>query len=65
MTISQIMTNVGLVFTKAIGWVGDVAGTITAVDAEGQLENPILLLFAALPLVGLGVGMFKRLISVN
>lgn len=57
--MSALMTAVGSVFTTAIGWVGTVAETITA---EG---NEILLLFAVLPLVGLGVGLFKRLINVN
>ena len=55
--ISGILSTVGSVFTSAIGWVQTVATTVT--------ETPILLLFATLSLVGLGVGMFKRLISVN
>ena len=28
------------------------------------VETPILLLFCAIPLVGLGVGLFKRLLNV-
>lgn len=56
-TIATILSSVGEVFEAAIGWVGTVAQTVT--------EQPILLLFATLGLVGLGVGMFKRLISVN
>lgn len=56
-TISSILTDVGSIFTEAIGWVGDVATTIA-----GQ---PILLIFTIIPLVGLGVGLFKRLLSVN
>ena len=55
--ISGILSTVGSVFTSSIGWVSDVATTVT--------DTPILLLFAVLGLVGLGVGMFKRLISVN
>lgn len=57
MTIATLMESVGTVFTEAIGWVGEVATTIG--------ENPILLLFTLIPLVGLGVGLFKRLLSVN
>lgn len=57
MTLAEIVTSVGTVFTAAVGWVGDVAGTI--------VDTPILLMFCILPLVGLGVGLFKRLISVN
>lgn len=56
-TVSGILASVGTVFTSAVGWVGTVASTITG--------TPLLLLFAVLPLVGLGVGLFKRLINVN
>lgn len=55
--MEAILTNVGSVFSTAIGWVGTVGNTI--------VSQPILLVFASLPLVGLGVGLFKRLISVN
>lgn len=54
--MEALLTAVGSVFTSAIGWVGEVATTIT-----GQ---PILLLACVgVPLCGIGVGMFKRLIS--
>lgn len=56
-TIATITTAIGSLFTEAVGWVGDIAGAIAS--------NPILLIFAVLPLVGLGVGLFKRLISVR
>lgn len=57
-TIATLMTSIGSVFTTAIGWVGDVAAEIAA--------QPILLLSCvAIPLVGLGVGLFKRLLSVK
>lgn len=53
--MAALITAAGDVFTAAIGWVGDVATTIT-----GQ---PMLLLFCvAVPLCGIGVGMFKRLL---
>lgn len=52
------MTSVGEVFTAAIGWVAEVAATIA--------EEPILLLaVVGVPLVGLGVGLFKRLLSAR
>ena len=55
-TIASLIANAGTVFTSAIGWVGDVAETITG--------SPVLLLFCiAVPLCGIGVGMFKRLLS--
>lgn len=53
--MEAILSNVGDIFAEAISWVGTVASTIT-----GQ---PILLIFTILPLVGLGVGLFKRLIG--
>lgn len=55
--MEAIITAVSSIFTAAIGWVGTVATTVT--------EQPILLLFCVLPLVGLGVGLFRRLINVN
>lgn len=55
--MEAILTAVSNVFTSAISWVGTVANTVTS--------QPILLVFAIIPLVGLGVGLFKRLLSVN
>ena len=52
--MTALLTAVTDVFTAAVGWVSTVATTIT-----GQ---PVLLLFCvAVPLCGLGVGMFSRL----
>lgn len=56
--MSDILSAVGSVFTSAIGMVGEVASTVA-----GQ---PILLLACvAVPLCGIGVGMFKRLLSAS
>lgn len=53
--MANLLTAAGEVFTSAIGWVGTVATTIT--------EQPVLLLFCvAVPLCGIGVGMFGRLL---
>ena len=57
-TMATLIAAVGDVFTAAIGWVGTVAATIS--------EEPILLLACVgIPLCGLGVGMFKRLLSAR
>ena len=57
-TIATLISSVGTVFTAAIGWVGSVATTIAG--------NPILLLaVVGVPLVGLGVGLFKRLLTAR
>lgn len=56
--MTEIIASITSVFTSAIGWVGTVASTIA-----GQ---PILLISCvAIPLCGLGVGMFKRLLSAR
>ena len=56
--MDALISSVGTVFTAAIGWVGTVASTIG--------EQPILLLACVgIPLCGLGVGMFKRLLSAR
>lgn len=56
--MSDLISAVSTVFTAAIGWVGTVASTIA--------DEPILLLSCvAIPLCGLGVGMFKRLLSAR
>ena len=56
--MAALLTAVGDVVTAALGWVTDVAAIVTA--------EPMLLLFCVgVPLVGLGVGMLKRLLSVR
>lgn len=57
MTVTQFITEVGNVFTAAMGWLADVG---QAIAADG-----ILLCFVAVPLIGLGIGVFKRLLNVN
>lgn len=55
-TVATLIESAGTVFTSAIEWVGTVASTIAG--------NPILLLACVgVPLCGLGVGLFKRLLS--
>ena len=53
--MTELLAAVTSVCTSVVGWVGTVATTIT--------EEPVLLLFCvAVPLCGLGVGMFSRLL---
>ena len=55
---NNMMAAVTEALTTVIGWVGTVAETIAA--------QPILLLACVgIPLCGLGVGMFKRLLSAR
>ena len=55
-TIATLLLYCRVIFSSAIGWAGTVGSTI--------VSTPILLLFCAIPLVGLGVGLFKRLLNV-
>ncbi|MEA5040031.1 MAG: hypothetical protein VB086_09360 [Clostridiaceae bacterium] len=54
--MAAILADVTTIFTSGIGWVGQVVTCITA--------NPILEVFCLLPLVGLGIGLTRRLIRV-
>lgn len=55
--MTAVLGQVTTIFSSAIGWAGTVANTISS--------TPIMLVFCVVPLVGLGIGIFKRLISVN
>lgn len=46
----------GDIFTGAMSWAAEVGTTIVG--------TPILLIFVMIPLVGLGVGLFKRLLNM-
>lgn len=54
--MDSLITAVTTIFTAAIGWAGTVGETI--------VKTPLLLMFCVLPLVGLGVGLFKRLLKI-
>lgn len=53
--MSGIMSAVATVFGAAMDWAGIVGTMVT--------NTPVLLLFVVLPLVGLGVGLFRRLLG--
>ena len=55
-TIASILTSIGAVVTQAVSWAGDIVDFVVA--------NPLVMVFVAIPLVGLGIGMVKRLISL-
>lgn len=56
-SVASLIGNVGEIFSAALGWVADVASTITG--------NPLLLIFCILPICGIGIGMFRRLLNVQ
>lgn len=55
--MEALIASVTQIFTAAIGWAGTVGSTI--------VDTPLLLMFVVIPLVGLGVGLFKRLLSIR
>lgn len=54
--ISTITSAVSSLVTAAVEWIGSYTTLITG--------NPLLLTFAVLGLVGLGVGLIRRLMSL-
>lgn len=55
--MTDAITAISAVVTATVGWIGDYMGAITATGSE------LLLIFFALPLVGLGIGAIKRLVN--
>lgn len=53
--IAAVLASIGQVVTACVTWIGSYMGAITASG------NELLLVFFALPLVGLGIGAIKRL----
>lgn len=62
--MAAILDAVSQVVTASISWMTSFLGVITATNSEGALTNPILLLFVIIPLVGLGIGLLKRLMNL-
>lgn len=54
--MADVINSVSSVVSASIGWVGEYVSVITS--------TPLLLLFCTMPLVGLGVSLLKRLLSV-
>lgn len=57
-TVAGILEIVSTLVTSSISWMGDFLAAITA--------SPVLTIFCiAVPLVGLGVGILKRLLGTR
>lgn len=56
MTVSAFIQDVGTIFTSAMTWLTSVG---QAIASDG-----ILLTFVAVSLVGLGVGLYRRLLNI-
>lgn len=55
--MAGLLTNIGLVVTEIVVWVGEVASTI--------VSTPILLFTTGFLAIGGAVGIFGRLLSKN
>lgn len=55
-SIGAITTQVGKLFETAMTMAGSVGTTIVG--------NPLLAVFVIVPLVGLGIGIFRRLLNL-
>lgn len=56
-TLADVITAISAVVTATVGWISDYMGAITASG------NELLLVFFAIPLVGMGIGAIKRLVN--
>lgn len=56
--LSTLLANITSVVEEAIDWMGDYLSLITTSG------NEILFVFVAIPLVGLGIGLVRRMISL-
>lgn len=55
--LAAVIAAIGQVVTAVVTWISSYMGAITASG------NELLLIFFALPLVGLGIGAIKRLVG--
>lgn len=53
--LALVLQEIGQVVTAVVGWITSYMGAITASG------NELLMIFFAMPLVGLGIGALKRL----
>ena len=56
MTMATVLSSITEVFTAAVGWVCTVAETVA--------DEPLLLIGVVVSFVGLGIGLFSRLLRV-
>lgn len=55
--MASAIASITAVVTATVGWITSYMGAITAAG------NELLLIFFAMPLVGLGIGAIKRLVA--
>ena len=55
--MATYLTAIGDIVSSAVTWLQTAASAIAS--------NPLALLFILLPLMGVGIGLFKRIINLN
>lgn len=55
--MSSVLSPAGIVFSGVMEMIPTISSTI--------MSTPIMLLFVIIPVIGLAVGMFRRLLNVN
>ena len=55
--MASVISSITAVVTATVGWIGQYMSAITASG------NELLMIFFAMPLVGLGIGAIKRLVA--
>lgn len=55
-TLSSILTDIGSIVTSAVSWMGSIVTFITS--------NPLVLMFVVLSVVGLGIGLLRRVLGL-
>lgn len=56
-TIATLLTSIGSIVTAAVSWMQSAATAISG--------NPLALMFILLPLMGVGIGLFRRILNLN
>lgn len=56
-TIATLLTSIGSIVTAAVSWMQSAATAIAG--------NPLALMFILLPLMGVGIGLFRRILNLN
>lgn len=55
-TVSTVLTAVTAIVTEAINWISSYVGAI--------MDNPLILVFVVMSIVGLGVGLIRRMVRL-
>lgn len=56
LTMEQIVTHIGTIVTGAVTWINAYLGVF--------YSNPIMLFFVIMSVVGLGIGLIRRMIRL-